>query len=81
MPDLLTQGITLKVNGQVRQQGQFDQMIWSVAETIAELSKSWTVLPGDLIYTGTPAGVGPVVRGDVLEASVPGLPKLELKVA
>jgi fumarylpyruvate hydrolase len=80
VPALMTQGISLKVNGEVRQQGQFDQMIWSVAETIAELSKAWTILPGDLIYTGTPAGVGPVVRGDLLEASVPGLPSLSLKV-
>jgi fumarylpyruvate hydrolase len=81
VPDLLQQGIRLTVNGEVRQQGQFDQMIWSVAETIAELSKAWSILPGDLIYTGTPAGVGPVVRGDVLQASVPGLPTLDLKVA
>ncbi|MEY4083487.1 MAG: hypothetical protein RL483_856 [Pseudomonadota bacterium] len=81
LPGLLDQGISLTVNGEVRQKGEFSQMIWSVAETIAELSKAWEIQPGDLIYTGTPAGVGPVSRGDLLVASVPGLPDLRLQVS
>ena len=73
--------IRLLVNGQVRQQGNTGQMIWNVAEIIATLSQAWTLQPGDLIYTGTPEGVGPVARGDVLQAEVQGLAPLHVRVA
>lgn len=65
--------IWLTVNGETRQQGDLNQMIWKTAEIIAELSKLFELAPGDLIMTGTPAGVGPVHRGDVLEAHVDGV--------
>ncbi len=65
--------IDLSVNGTPRQHGQTDQLIWSVAETIAQLSTAWELQPGDLIYTGTPAGVGAVVAGDVLHGTITGL--------
>lgn len=73
--------IELKVNGAARQHGRIDQMIWSVAETIAHLSRFFTLQPGDLIFTGTPAGVGAVVRGDLLEATIQGLETLQLRIA
>jgi fumarylpyruvate hydrolase len=56
-------------------------MIWSAAEVIAQLSKQVTLAPGDLIYTGTPSGVGPVVPGDVISAHIDGLPSLTITVA
>ena len=77
----LTQGaITLSVNGTLRQQGDLRELIWNVAETIETLSKAWTLQPGDLIFTGTPAGVGAVVAGDLLEGSIEGLGTLRLRV-
>jgi fumarylpyruvate hydrolase len=72
--------ITLAVNGQPRQSGDLRELIWSVAETIAHLSRAWTLQPGDLIFTGTPAGVGAVVRGDVIQARIEGLPALNVAV-
>jgi 2-keto-4-pentenoate hydratase/2-oxohepta-3-ene-1,7-dioic acid hydratase in catechol pathway len=69
-----TQGaITLKVNGQVKQDANLNQMIWSVAEQIAYLSGLVTLQPGDLIFSGTPAGVGPIKAGDKLEGHVDGV--------
>lgn len=65
--------IRLTVNGDVRQDGDLADMIWSVPETIATLSRLVTLAPGDLIYTGTPEGVGPVKAGDRLEGSVEGV--------
>jgi fumarylpyruvate hydrolase len=65
--------IWLKVNGQTKQQGDINQMIWSVAEQIAYLSGLVTLQPGDLIFSGTPAGVGPVQPGDKLEGHVDGV--------
>jgi fumarylpyruvate hydrolase len=56
-------------------------MIWSVPEIIAHLSRSWMLQPGDLIFTGTPAGVGPIVAGDVVTCGVNGLPELSFKIA
>lgn len=70
--------ITLEVNRQRRQSGDIADMIWSVAEVIAHLSGLVTLAPGDLIFTGTPAGVGPVVRGDRLEARVEGVAELSV---
>jgi fumarylpyruvate hydrolase len=65
--------ITLTVNGQLRQSGDIDQMIWPLADVIAHLSGLVALRPGDLIFTGTPAGVGQVVRGDRLEGAVAGI--------
>lgn len=66
-------GVTLKVNGAERQHGDLAEQIWSVPETIAFLSRFVALRAGDLIMTGTPAGVGPVQRGDVLEGSIEGV--------
>ena len=72
--------IELRVNGVVRQASDLSQMIWSLAETIAVLSRSVALAAGDLIMTGTPAGVAAVSRGDVLEGAVDGLPGLRVRV-
>jgi len=72
--------ITLHVNGVLKQKGDLADLIWSVNETIEQLSAAWVLQPGDLIYTGTPAGVGAVVRGDVMEGSIAGLGSLKVAV-
>lgn len=72
--------IQLTVNGDLRQEGDLNQMIWKVPEMISYLSEYFELSPGDVIQTGTPAGVGPVVRGDKLVGSVKGLPTLEVTV-
>jgi fumarylpyruvate hydrolase len=72
--------ITLSVNGVEKQRGDIGQMIWSVPEIVAQLSKQMKLEPGDLIYTGTPAGVGPVVPGDVIDARIEGLPSLGITI-
>jgi fumarylpyruvate hydrolase len=72
--------IWLKVNGQVKQSANLDQMIWSVAEQISRLSQAFELLPGDIIYSGTPENVGPVVKGDVMEGHIDGLPEISVKV-
>lgn len=77
----LTRGaITLQVNGELRQSGDLSQLIWSVDEVIAELSRAWLLQPGDLIYTGTPAGVGAVGKGDRLEARIDRLGALHINI-
>ncbi|MCH8685760.1 fumarylacetoacetate hydrolase family protein [Pedomonas mirosovicensis] len=73
--------IWLKVNGETRQQGDVADMIWSVPEVIAELSTLFALQAGDLIFTGTPAGVGPVVPGDVIECGIDGLDVLRHRIA
>ena len=73
--------LTLAVNGTIRQQGDLSDMVWSVAELIAELSKSSALAAGDVILTGTPSGVGPVQPGDRLVGTIRGLPELSLIVA
>lgn len=73
--------IWLKVNGEVRQKGDLAEMIWNVPETIAYLSKLITLRAGDLIMSGTPAGVGPVQRGDTLEGHVEGVGDLKITYA
>ncbi|GAB1386487.1 fumarylacetoacetate hydrolase family protein [Melaminivora sp.] len=73
--------IWLNVNGQPRQRSRIDRMIWSMAETIEHLSAAWTLQPGDLIFTGTPEGVGAVQRGDLLEGGIDGLGELRLLVS
>jgi len=77
---LTTGAITLAVNGVQRQKGDLAELIWNVAETIETLSRAWTLQPGDLIYTGTPAGVGAVVAGDVMEGAIAGLGTLQVRV-
>ncbi|MDQ6684639.1 MAG: fumarylacetoacetate hydrolase family protein [Pseudomonadota bacterium] len=72
--------ISLKVNGAVKQSADLSQMIWSVAEQIAKLSQAFELMPGDLIYSGTPENVGPVVPGDVMQGSIAGLPTLDVRV-
>ena len=62
--------IALTVNGELRQQGDLSELIWSVPEAIAYLSTFVTLMPGDLLFTGTPAGVAAVVRGDRLEGVI-----------
>ena len=77
----LTSGaIRLSVNGVVKQEGDLADMIWSVAEQIAELSRGSELKAGDVIMTGTPAGVGAVKRGDELVGSIAGLPDLRLRI-
>ncbi len=73
--------ISLTVNGQMRQQGDLTDLIWNVPETIAYLSTLFALQPGDLIFTGTPAGVGAVVRSDKLVASIEGVAELSVSVA
>lgn len=73
--------ITLAVNGVERQRGNIGQMIWSVPEVIAQLSRQVRLEAGDLIYTGTPSGVGAVVPGDLITAHIDGLPSLTLTIA
>jgi len=65
--------IRLSVNGTVRQQADLSDMTWSLPEIIAHLSALFTLMPGDLIFTGTPAGVGPLVRGDRVDAVIEGV--------
>jgi fumarylpyruvate hydrolase len=72
--------VTLKVNAEIRQQGDLNQLIWKVPEMISYLSGLFTLQPGDIIMTGTPAGVGAVVRGDVLEGFVEGIGTIEVIV-
>ncbi len=72
--------IALSVNGETRQEGDLNQMIWKVPEIISYLSEYFELAGGDVILTGTPAGVGPVVRGDVLELTIEGLAPLTVRV-
>ena len=72
--------VVLEVNGEVRQQGDLAQMIWKVPEMIAYLSDYFTLAAGDLIMTGTPAGVAAVVRGDVMHGSIEGVGALTVEV-
>jgi len=73
--------IWLDVNGARRQQGDLAELIWDVAHTIHFLSQYYELLPGDLIFTGTPAGVGAVVAGDRLEGGIDGLGTLAIEIA
>lgn len=72
--------IWLSVNGEMKQDSNVNKLIWSVPEVIANLSSLYHLYPGDLIYTGTPEGVGPVVAGDVINVGVDGLTELETKI-
>jgi fumarylpyruvate hydrolase len=73
--------IAISVNGVVKQDASVADMIWNVAEIVAEASALWALAPGDLIYTGTPEGVGPLVRGDRVEGEIEGVGRLTFTVA
>lgn len=76
-----TQGnIRLSVNGTVRQNANLNQMIWSVAEQISRLSAAFELFPGDIVYSGTPENVGPVVRGDRIDCHIDKLPGLSVRI-
>lgn len=72
--------IWLAVNGKVRQDSDLNLQIWNVQEGISHLSRLYQVAPGDLIYTGTPDGVGPIKSGDLITAGIDGIGELEIKV-
>ena len=72
--------IWLKVNGVTKQDADLNQMIWTVAEQISKLSEAFELMPGDVIYSGTPENVGPVVKGDVIECHIDCLPNLSVRV-
>ncbi|RXG96754.1 FAA hydrolase family protein [Bradyrhizobium zhanjiangense] len=72
--------ISLTVNGTVRQNSDLSKMIWSVAEQIAKLSEAFELKAGDIIYSGTPENVGPVVKDDVLVCKLEGLPDMSIKI-
>jgi fumarylpyruvate hydrolase len=73
--------IALSVTGLERQQGDLSDLIWPVPQLLAKLSQFYELQPGDLVFTGTPAGVGPLQPGDVVLASIEGLPLLRLELA
>ena len=77
---MLDAQISLSLNGEVRQDGNINQMMWKVPEIISRLSELFVLNAGDLIFTGTPAGVGPVAVGDQITASIGGLPDLAMRV-
>jgi fumarylpyruvate hydrolase len=72
--------IWLAVNGEVRQKGDIGDLIWNVAEVIAVLSRQFELRPGDLIFTGTPAGVGPLVAGDAVTGGIEGLSEIAVVI-
>ncbi len=72
--------ISLSVNDQVKQNSNLTHMIWSVAEQIAQLSTAFELAAGDIIYSGTPENVGPVVKGDVILCKIEGLPDMSVKI-
>ena len=73
-------GIRLSVDGEERQSGDLDQMIWNVNEIISHLSRHWSLVAGDIVFTGTPAGVGAVVRGNHLQGSIDGLDGIQVEL-
>jgi fumarylpyruvate hydrolase len=77
---LQSAAIWLAVNGAEKQRGNIAQMTWSVPEVIAHISKFMALAPGDLIFTGTPSGVGPLVQGDRVRCGIDGLGELEIRV-
>jgi fumarylpyruvate hydrolase len=78
--DIENAEIWISVNGVERQRSHINKLIWNMAETIEHLSSAWELQPGDLIYTGTPAGVAAVVSGDTMVGMVGGLTELRVKV-
>ena len=80
VPDMSLGGITLTQNGELRQSGDLSDMIWPVVDVIAYISRFYRLEAGDLIYTGTPEGVGPVKPGDELEIRIAGLSSLKVTI-
>ena len=80
-PDIASAEILLQVNGEQRQRSQIAKLIWNISEVIEHLSAAWELQSGDLIYTGTPEGVGAVVAGDSMSAGVTGLQSITVTVA
>jgi len=78
--DPASKAIRLSVNGVVRQNASTSEMSWSIPEMIAALSRTWALQPGDLIFTGTPSGVGPLVRGDAVLAEIDGFTPLRFTI-
>ena len=78
--DPASKTIRLAVNGAVRQNANTSEMIWTIPEMIAALSRTWALQPGDLIFTGTPSGVGPLERGDAVLAEIDGLAPLRFTI-
>ena len=72
--------ILLRVRGEVRQEATLAQLIWPVPEILAQLSTLFELMPGDLVFTGTPAGVGPLAVGDLVEAHIDALPELSIRI-
>ena len=72
--------IWLTVNGDIRQEGDIGQMIWSTAEVVSAASRLWELRPGDLIYSGTPEGVGALAPGDLVEGGIDGLTGLTIRI-
>jgi fumarylpyruvate hydrolase len=72
--------IRLTVNGETRQDAKVADMIWTLPEVIAQASRLWRLAPGDLIYTGTPEGVGPLVRGDMVHGEIEAVGVLDFKI-
>ena len=73
-------GISLAVNGTVKQNSNLLNMSWNVAEQVAKLSEAFELKAGDIIYSGTPENVGPVVKGDVLLCKIEGLPDMSIRI-
>ncbi len=80
VPQIGSAEIYLQVNEQDRQRSSIDKLIWNIAETIEQLSAAWTLQSGDLIFTGTPEGVGAVVRGDTMVGGINGLQTIRVRV-
>jgi fumarylpyruvate hydrolase len=80
VPGIDMADITLRVNDAVKQSSNIQKLIWNIGEVIEHLSASWELKAGDLIYTGTPEGVGPVVRGDTMVVEVTSLPAIRVNV-
>lgn len=81
IPTPLKGAIELRVNGETRQSADIADMTWDLPHVIAELSKYFELFPGDLIFTGTPAGVSAVVQGDLLEGSIAGIGTVTVRIA
>ena len=80
VPDIQNLDLLLTVNGKIRQKGNTADMLWNVAELIAYITTVFTLLPGDLVLTGTPAGVSKLEHGDVLDASIKHLGQIHFEV-
>lgn len=80
VPAIAQAPITLEVNGQPRQASDLSKLVWNIGEIIEHVSNAWTLVPGDLIMTGTPEGVAAVVPGDRLHASIGGLESIDVRI-